>query len=138
MPVLPRVTVSDARNFCGSGADHRGILASSQAAPAAHDAVLRNSRRFMGAPDCTPVRRAGSRSGRQLQNYMPPQTVQSTAAGKLSSRMAEAALNLSDTEIRVLGALIEKDITTPDYYPLSLNALVNACNQKNNSDPIMA
>ena len=52
--------------------------------------------------------------------------------------MAEAALNLSDTEIRVLGALIEKDITTPDYYPLSLNALVNACNQKNNRDPIMA
>jgi len=37
----------------------------------------------------------------------------------------------------VLGALIEKDITTPDYYPLSLNALVNACNQKNNRDPVM-
>ena len=43
---------------------------------------------------------------------------------------------LTDTETRVLGALIEKDITTPDYYPLSLNALVNACNQKNNRDPI--
>jgi uncharacterized protein YceH (UPF0502 family) len=40
-------------------------------------------------------------------------------------------------EVRVLGALIEKDITTPDYYPLSLNALVNACNQKNNRDPVM-
>ncbi|MGE5082788.1 MAG: YceH family protein, partial [Acidobacteriota bacterium] len=38
---------------------------------------------------------------------------------------------------RVLGSLIEKDITTPDYYPLSLNALVNACNQKNNRDPVM-
>ncbi len=38
----------------------------------------------------------------------------------------------------MLGALIEKDITTPDYYPLSLNALVNACNQKNNRDPVMA
>ena len=36
----------------------------------------------------------------------------------------------------MLGALIEKDITTPDYYPLSLNALVNACNQKNNRDPV--
>jgi uncharacterized protein YceH (UPF0502 family) len=47
-------------------------------------------------------------------------------------------LNLSDVEVRVLGALIEKDITTPDYYPLSLNALVNACNQKNNRDPVMA
>jgi uncharacterized protein YceH (UPF0502 family) len=45
---------------------------------------------------------------------------------------------LTDIETRVLGSLIEKDITTPDYYPLSLNALVNACNQKNNRDPIMA
>ena len=44
---------------------------------------------------------------------------------------------LSDVEVRVLGALIEKDITTPDYYPLSLNALVNACNQKNNRNPVM-
>ena len=38
----------------------------------------------------------------------------------------------------MLGALTEKDITTPDYYPLSLNALVNACNQKNNRDPVMS
>jgi uncharacterized protein len=44
---------------------------------------------------------------------------------------------LTDIETRVLGSLIEKDITTPDYYPLSLNALVNACNQKNNRDPVM-
>src|SRR5438477_2723626 len=44
---------------------------------------------------------------------------------------------LNDVETRVLGSLIEKDITTPDYYPLSLNALVNACNQKNNRDPVM-
>ncbi len=40
-------------------------------------------------------------------------------------------------EARVLGSLMEKDITTPDYYPLSLNALVNACNQKNNREPVM-
>jgi uncharacterized protein YceH (UPF0502 family) len=46
-------------------------------------------------------------------------------------------LDLTPIETRVLGALIEKDITTPDYYPLSLNALVNACNQKNNRDPVM-
>jgi uncharacterized protein len=46
-------------------------------------------------------------------------------------------LQLSEIEVRVLGSLIEKDITTPDYYPLSLNALVNACNQKNNRDPVM-
>jgi uncharacterized protein len=44
---------------------------------------------------------------------------------------------LTESETRVLGSLIEKDITTPDYYPLSLNALVNACNQKNNRDPVM-
>src|ERR1700738_4807129 len=40
-------------------------------------------------------------------------------------------------EARVLGALLEKEITTPDYYPLSLNSLVNACNQKSNRDPVM-
>jgi uncharacterized protein len=45
---------------------------------------------------------------------------------------------LNAIEARVLGALIEKDITTPDYYPLSLNALVNACNQKSNRDPVMS
>jgi len=46
-------------------------------------------------------------------------------------------VKLTENEVRVLGALIEKDITTPDYYPLSLNALVNACNQKSNRDPVM-
>jgi uncharacterized protein len=51
--------------------------------------------------------------------------------------MTEAQLQLTEIEARVLGALIEKDITTPDYYPLSLNALVNACNQKNNREPVM-
>ena len=44
---------------------------------------------------------------------------------------------LDPTEARVLGALIEKEITTPEYYPLSLNALVNACNQKSSRDPVM-
>ena len=44
---------------------------------------------------------------------------------------------LSDVECRVLGSLIEKEATTPEYYPLSLNALVNACNQKSNRDPVM-
>ena len=46
-------------------------------------------------------------------------------------------MNLTPIEARILGALVEKDITTPDYYPLSLNALLNACNQKNNRDPVM-
>ncbi len=44
---------------------------------------------------------------------------------------------LSDVEARVLGCLVEKDITTPEYYPLSLNALVHACNQKSNREPPM-
>jgi uncharacterized protein len=44
---------------------------------------------------------------------------------------------LSPVEARVLGALVEKEITTPDYYPLSLNALLNACNQKSNREPVM-
>lgn len=46
-------------------------------------------------------------------------------------------LTLNAAEVRALGALIEKGITTPEYYPLSLNALVNACNQKSSRDPIM-
>jgi uncharacterized protein len=45
--------------------------------------------------------------------------------------------SLNDVEARVLGALVEKEITTPEYYPLSLNALVNACNQKSNREPVM-
>jgi uncharacterized protein YceH (UPF0502 family) len=44
---------------------------------------------------------------------------------------------LSDVETRVLGSLVEKELTTPEYYPLSLNALINACNQKSNRDPVM-
>ncbi len=47
------------------------------------------------------------------------------------------SMTLTEIEARVLGALIEKEITTPEYYPLSLNALVNACNQKNNREPAM-
>lgn len=47
------------------------------------------------------------------------------------------SFDLTATEQRVLGALIEKEMATPEYYPLSLNALVNACNQKNNREPVM-
>jgi uncharacterized protein len=46
-------------------------------------------------------------------------------------------IELNENEARVLGALLEKEITTPDYYPLSLNSLVNACNQKSNREPVM-
>jgi hypothetical protein len=45
---------------------------------------------------------------------------------------------LDASEVRVLGSLLEKEITTPDYYPLSLNALVNACNQKSNREPVVS
>lgn len=70
-----------------------------------------------------------------LGSECPPSIV-----GRRSSIYGVTKLNilLTDIEARVLGALIEKDITTPDYYPLSLNALVNACNQKNNRDPVMS
>jgi uncharacterized protein YceH (UPF0502 family) len=47
-------------------------------------------------------------------------------------------ITLGDNEVRVLGSLIEKELTTPEYYPLSLNALTNACNQKSNRDPGMS
>jgi len=47
-------------------------------------------------------------------------------------------IELDSLEARVIGCLIEKQITTPDQYPLSLNALVNACNQKSNRDPVLS
>ena len=47
-------------------------------------------------------------------------------------------IELNPVEVRVLGCLIEKEIATPDYYPLTLNALINACNQKSNRNPVMA
>src|SRR5256885_15293551 len=45
---------------------------------------------------------------------------------------------LDPVEVRVLGCLLEKETTTPEYYPMSLNALVNACNQKSNRDPMVS
>jgi uncharacterized protein YceH (UPF0502 family) len=45
---------------------------------------------------------------------------------------------LNEYELRALGALVEKQIATPDYYPMTLNALVNACNQKNHRDPVVS
>lgn len=51
---------------------------------------------------------------------------------------AKSSMELNAVEVRVLGTLIEKDMSTPDYYPMSLNALVNACNQKTNREPVTA
>src|SRR5438105_4599961 len=45
---------------------------------------------------------------------------------------------LNEVELRVLGSLVEKQVTTPEYYPLTLNALILACNQKNNRNPVTA
>jgi uncharacterized protein YceH (UPF0502 family) len=50
---------------------------------------------------------------------------------------ADAVLQLTPLEARILGSLIEKELTTPEYYPLTLNALLAACAQKNNRDPVM-
>jgi uncharacterized protein YceH (UPF0502 family) len=47
-------------------------------------------------------------------------------------------LRLNEYEVRTLGALVEKQISTPDYYPLTLNALISACNQKNNRQPAVS
>jgi uncharacterized protein len=52
--------------------------------------------------------------------------------------MEAVTIKLSPAAARVLGSLVEKEITTPEYYPLSLNALANACNQKNNREPVTA
>jgi len=46
-------------------------------------------------------------------------------------------IRLKSSEIRVLGCLMEKEMATPDYYPLTLNSLTNGCNQKSNRDPVV-
>ena len=51
--------------------------------------------------------------------------------------MSPDPIVLTPAQARVLGALVEKEVTTPDYYPLSLNALINACNQRSNREPVM-
>ena len=48
------------------------------------------------------------------------------------------SIELNPVEARVIGCLIEKEVTTPDYYPLTLNSLTSACNQKSNREPVMA
>jgi uncharacterized protein len=50
--------------------------------------------------------------------------------------MVTEPIKLTAAQARVLGALVEKEVTTPDYYPLSMNALINACNQRSNREPV--
>src|SRR5690242_20707129 len=70
--------------------------------------------------------RAGRQNGGAATNPCRPALIE------------EVDFQLDEVEVRVLGALMEKEATTPEYYPLSLNALVNACNQKSNRDPVMS
>ena len=51
-------------------------------------------------------------------------------------RIPSQSIVLTAAEARVLGALVEKEVTTPDYYPMSMNALINACNQRSNREPV--
>ncbi|MHB9013170.1 MAG: DUF480 domain-containing protein, partial [Ignavibacteriaceae bacterium] len=46
--------------------------------------------------------------------------------------------DLTFEEVRIIGTLIEKELTTPEYYPLTVNSLMNACNQKTNRDPVVS
>ena len=52
-------------------------------------------------------------------------------------QLEDMNIELTSIEARIIGCLIEKEITTPDQYPLSLNALTNACNQKTNREPVL-
>src|SRR6266849_3117617 len=64
--------------------------------------------------------------------------ISATPSGCRPAHVSSISVNihLTPTEARVLGSLVEKETTTPDYYPLSLNAILNACNQKSNREPI--
>jgi len=57
---------------------------------------------------------------------------------RVSLPVGDMNFTLNDAEVRVLGCLVEKELTTPDYYPLTLNALTNACNQKSNRNPVVS
>src|SRR5579871_1996793 len=70
-----------------------------------------------------------------MSEIVPRRTVGNLRAIRYDFLLMDILLN--EVETRVLGALVEKELTTPEYYPLSLNALVNACNQKSNRDPVM-
>ena len=66
-----------------------------------------------------------------------PEDISAESQQPAENQQAGQLIRLSAAEARVLGALVEKEITTPDYYPLSLNALGNACNQRSNREPVM-
>jgi len=65
-------------------------------------------------------------------------TEQEETAVLAEEEAAQTGWRLTAAQARVLGALLEKEITTPDYYPLTMNALTSACNQRSNREPVMA
>jgi uncharacterized protein len=75
----------------------------------------------------------------QFRHYRIPCDYNREAVSFATSLCIILSVNfqLTPTEARVLGSLVEKEITTPEYYPLSLNAILNACNQKSNREPVM-
>src|SRR5436305_1829351 len=73
-------------------------------------------------------------SGQGMRSPASPATEPTLCSTAVSSELGP----LSAEEVRVVGALIEKQLTTPDYYPLTLNALLNACNQSSNRNPVVA
>jgi uncharacterized protein len=80
---------------------------------------------------------AGKKNRHQTSSiFSMPEDFRMSFPGKLHNR--NMSILLDSSEVRVLGALMEKEITTPEYYPLSLNALVNACNQKSNREPVVS
>jgi hypothetical protein len=81
------------------------------------------------------VESAPAESAAQTESAAQPE---SEAPAEPEAPAAPAGLpwRLNAAQARVLGALVEKEVTTPDYYPLSLNALINACNQRSNREPV--
>ncbi len=73
-----------------------------------------------------------------MDSALPTAASSSTPAVPASVSSSETEAPLSALELRVLGCLIEKEFATPDIYPLTLNALLNACNQRSNRSPVMA
>ncbi len=74
---------------------------------------------------------------RSRTNSLAPEGGGSQNTSDFRLRCKDLEFHLDAVETRVLGSLLEKDITTPEYYPLTLNALLAACNQKSNREPVM-
>ena len=73
-----------------------------------------------------------------MQNPFDPNGTDLSAPEPPTPAAAEPGLQLTSVEARIIGSLIEKELTTPEYYPLTLNSLLAACNQKNNRAPVTA